>query len=115
MSEDSGAAEVEGSWGGVDGWETEGSSAEGWDSEWGCVDEGCSVDDWSGWDDGVDETVLVQILRESFQVNWCWATGSSDQVSNQGGQWTTWGTHGGGNQSRHGNLNHEEKNGFSTT
>ena len=41
---------------------------------------------WGSWDNWVNEAILVQVLRESLQVDVCVAAGRSNQVSDQGGQ-----------------------------
>ena len=50
------------------------------------ADNGGSVNDGGSWHNGVNEAILVQVLRESLQVDVCVAAGSSNQVSDQGGQ-----------------------------
>ena len=45
---------------------------------------------WGNVGNGVNETVLVEILGESFQVDWCESAGCCHQVAAEdGGNWST--------------------------
>ena len=71
----------------------------GTESEWGMDWELVgNTENWGNWSNGVNETVLVQILGESFKVDWAESTGSCDKVSGQGGDWAgnLGGSHGSG-------------------
>jgi len=79
----------EGGGGSVDDGGTEGKGS--------TMDEGSGMEDW-GMDDwvmdnwgnlsnGVDKSILVQILRESFQVDGSKTAGSCDQVAKSWGDW----------------------------
>ena len=70
-----------------------------WGMDWDMV--GGNTENWSNWSNGVNETVLVQILGESFKVDWAESAGSCNKVSGQGGDWASnlGGSHGGGDNS----------------
>ena len=70
------------------------------------ADNGGSVNDGGSWHNGVNEAILVQVLRESLQVDVGEATGSGNAVSNQGGQRSAdlGGGHGDGEKSRQDDL-----------
>merc|ERR1711963_1359537 len=62
------------------------------DSRWASkegLEEGSNWgNNWCGssWSNGINETILVQIFRETFKVNRSEAFGGLDKVANQGGQ-----------------------------
>ena len=87
-----------------------GSGAESkWGMDWDMV--GGNTENWSNWSNGVNETVLVQILGESFEVDWAESAGSCDEVSSQGGDWASnlGGSHGGGDNSGEDDLKTKKK------
>ena len=57
----------------------------GVDEVGGGTENGGGVEDGSDGGNGVDVTVLVQVLGESFEVDGAEAAGSGDQVSGEGG------------------------------
>ena len=74
----------EGGGGSVDegGTESKGSSMDK-----GSGTENWGMDNWGNLSNGVDKSILVQILRESFQVDGSQTAGSCDQVSKSWGDW----------------------------
>ena len=91
---------VNGDWGSLGwecnwGWDSDGSSS--WDGiegrhnwSWGSNNR-CSMNNWSNWGshswgNGVNKSILVEVLRESLQSNGSESLGGGDQVSNSWGQ-----------------------------
>ena len=61
----------------------------GTESKWGMDWDGVgNTENWSNWSNGVNEAILVQILGESFEVDWAESAGSCNKSSGQGGDWS---------------------------
>jgi hypothetical protein len=64
-----------------------GTESKGGSMDKGSGTENWGMDDWGNLGNGVDKSILVEILRESFQIDGSKTAWSCDQVSKSRGDW----------------------------
>jgi hypothetical protein len=78
------------SWESVDSW---GMCVDSWGM---CVDSwGMCVDSWGSNGNGsltnrIDKSILINVFRESFEVEWTSSTWGSNKITPCWGQWASW-------------------------